>query len=53
MMTQRDLDIARVEAKVKVMELVQQWQKDFLGKRAKNNASTRNQAQRRAGPQPY
>ena len=34
MNTQRELDIAQVEAKLKVEELFEEWRKSYLGRRA-------------------
>lgn len=40
MITQRELDIAQVEAKMKADKLFEEWRKSFLGRRAEVRDAT-------------
>jgi hypothetical protein len=37
--TQRDIDIWRVEAKATILKLFEEWRKNYLGKRVKDAIS--------------
>ena len=42
MMTERELDLARVEAKLKLQKMYEQWRADFLGRRLQRLNAAKN-----------